>query len=51
MIIEEDTTIVVPIKKVEDSVSLKKYTPTIIPIGTDIYLKGANKLAGASFKL
>ena len=48
---EEDTTIVVPIKKVEDNVSLKKFMPTMIPIGTDIYRKGANKLAGANFKL
>ena len=41
----------VPMKKVEDNCSLKKYTPDKIPIGTEIYLNGANILAGANFKL
>ena len=41
----------VPIKKVEDNYSLKKYTHDKIQIGTEIYLNGANILAGANFKL
>ena len=42
---------VVPIKKVEESDSLKNDTPTIIPIGTEMYLRGARKLAGANLWL
>jgi len=38
----------VPIKKFDESDSLKNCTPTIIPIGTEMYLRGASKLAGAS---
>ena len=51
MINEDMIIIEVPIKKVEDNCSLKKYTPDNIPIGTEIYLSGANILAGANFKL
>ena len=52
MMIKEDMIIIaVPIKKVEDNSSLKKYTPDKIPIGTEIYLSGASILAGANFKL
>ena len=38
----------VPTKKLIESESLKKYTPINIPIGTEMYLNGASKLAGAS---
>ncbi len=52
MMINEDMIIIeVPIKKVEDNSSLKKYTPDKIPIGTEIYLNGASILTGANFKL
>ena len=42
---------IVPRKKLEERVSLKNDTPTIIPIGTEMYLRGASKLAGANLWL
>ena len=52
IIISDEIIIIdVPIKKFGVSISLKNVTLTIIPIETEIYLNGANKLTGATLWL